>query len=416
VLNEDLMEEMLDSANLRLAWKAVKSNKGAPGIDHVKVDDFIEQITPHWDNLKQKISNGKYKPSPVKRVYISKGNGKQRALGIPTVQDRYLQQAILQVLQKRIDPTFSEHSYGFRPGRSAHDAVKSAQEFVLSGKDWVVDIDLKSFFDEINQDILMVKVGKHISDKRILHLIGKYLRSGVLENGKVTRSHKGVPQGGPLSPMLANIYLDALDKELESRNLSFCRYADDCNIYVSSQRAAGRVFESVSKWIEKNLKIPINTEKSDSGRPWERQFLGYQITEKGELKPSDKSLKKYKDRVRKHFSGLVSATSKELRDTWLSFVRGWCNYFRLADDKYWRKGLSGWTRRHIRKCFWIRWHGAKGRRRNLAKLGLTARDIKRCNVTGAPWVMATHPAVQTALKNKVLKKYGFLVPLDFAEQ
>lgn len=290
VLNEELMEQMLDSENLRIAWKAVKSNKGAAGIDHIEVEDFMEHIRPHWSNLKLKILEGSYKPAPVKRVYIPKGRHQRRALGIPTVQDRLLQQAILQVLQPVFEKGFSEYSFGFRPGRSAHDAVKTAQSFVKEGKDWVVDIDIKSFFDEVNQDLLMSKISKEITDKRVLKLIGKYLRCGVLEDGKVTKSSKGVPQGGPLSPLLANIYLDALDKELETRGLSFCRYADDCNIYVGSRKAAERAFESITKWIEKNLKLVINAEKSDSGRPWERQFLGFQPTRDGMLKPSPKAL------------------------------------------------------------------------------------------------------------------------------
>ena len=414
VLNEGLMEQMLESENLRIAWKAVKSNKGAAGIDGIGVNEFIDHIRPYWENVRTKILEGSYKPAPVKRVYIPKGKGTQRPLGIPTVQDRFVQQAMLQVLQPIFEIKFSEYSYGFRPGRSAHDAVKAAQAFVKEGKDWVVDIDLKSFFDEVNHDILMRRVSEEIKDKRMLKLMGKYLRSGVLENGKVTKSAKGVPQGGPLSPLLANVYLDALDKELETRGLSFCRYADDCNIYVRSQKSAERVFKSVSAWIEKNLKIPINREKSDSGRPWDRQFLGYQPTQAGTLKPSPKSVDKYKERVKKLFNGRVSLTSNQLRDVWLKYVRGWCNYFVHADEGYWRKKISGWTRRHMRKCFWLRWHGSKGRKRNLEKLGVHPNSIKRCNLSGSSWPMAKHPAMHSALNNKRLFRLGFLVPLDFA--
>lgn len=414
MLNEEMMEQMLESENLRIAWAAVKSNKGAAGIDHIEVEDFVAHIQPHWEDLKAKILSGAYKPAPVKRVYIPKGRNQKRALGIPTVQDRFLQQAVLQVIQPVFEEKFSDSSFGFRPGRSAHDAVKAAQSFVAGGKDWVVDIDLKSFFDEVNHDILMDKVGREIGDKRILRLMGKYLRSGVLEDGKVTKSTKGVPQGGPLSPLLANIYLDALDKELETRGFSFCRYADDCNIYVGSRKAAERAFISITKWIERNLKLSINTEKSDSGRPWDRQFLGYQPTKDGRLKPSPKSIEKYKAKTRNLFNGRQSLRSKELRDIWLSFVRGWCNYFCLADEYRWRNPLSGWTRRHIRKCFWLRWHGSKGRRRNLVKLGVHPKTIKRTNLTGAAWPMAKHFAMNSALNNKMLFESGFLTPSDFA--
>lgn len=413
-LNEGLMDSMLQPDNLRAAWKAVKSNHGAAGIDGIGIEQFEEHLRPHWETVKRKILEGRYKPAAVKRVYIPKGNGKERPLGIPTVLDRVLQQAMLQVLQPHFEPLFSAHSYGFRPGRSAHDAVKAAQRYVAQGKDWVVDIDLKSFFDEVNHDILMYRVAQVIRDKRMLQLIGRYLRAGVYEHGKVTVGTRGVPQGGPLSPLLANIYLDPLDKELEQRGLSFCRYADDCNIYTGSRKAAERVFESVVAWIERHLRVPVNRDKSDSGRPWDRQFLGYQPTEDGHLKPSPKALERLKDEVRRRFSGRTSQTSQELRDGWQRYIRGWCNYFALADERYWRNALSGWIRRHIRKCFWLRWHSAKGRIRNLLKLGVSPQQAHRCNVHGASWPMARHPAMHAALDNRTLKRYGFLVPSDFA--
>lgn len=414
VLNEGLMEQMLESQNLRAAWRAVKANRGAPGIDSISVDAFIEHISPHWEKVRTKIVEGRYKPAPVKRVYIPKGNGSTRPLGIPAVLDRVLQQAMLNVLQPHFEPLFSEHSYGFRPGRSAHDALKAAQCFIVEGKDWVVDIDLQSFFDVVNHDILMHRVAQVIRDKRMLKFIGRYLRAGTFENGTVTKSALGVPQGGPLSPLLANIYLDALDKELESRGLSFCRYADDCNIYVGSQKAAERVFVSITAWIEKQLKVPVNRDKSGNGRPWDRQFLGYQPTENGELRPAPKSLEKLKAQVRWRFSARTSQTSEQLRDTWLVYIRGWCNYYALADEPYWRKSISGWIRRHVRKCFWLRWYSVKGRKRNLLKLGVTPNQLSRCPIHGNSWPMSRHPAMQTALNNATLKRYRFLVPLDFA--
>jgi RNA-directed DNA polymerase len=413
-LNEALMEQMLEPENLRAAWRAVKANHGAAGMDGISVDAFEEHISPHWNKVREKVLEGRYKPAAVKRVYIPKGNGAERPLGIPTVLDRVLQQAMLQVLHPHFEPRLSEHSYGFRPGRSAHDAVKAAQGFIAEGKDWVVDIDLKSFFDEVSHDILMHRVAQVIRDKRMLKLIGRYLRAGVYENGKVTVTTRGVPQGGPLSPLLANIYLDPLDKELEARELSFCRYADDCNIYVGSRKAAERVFTSVVEWIERNLKVPVNRDKSDSGRPWDRQFLGYQPTQHGELRPAPKSLEKLKGQVRKRFSGRTSQTSKELRDSWLQYIRGWCNYFALANERFWRQDISGWIRRHIRKCFWLRWHSVKGRKRNLLKLGVHPDRLRRCPMHGSSWPMAKHPAMHTALNNKTLKRHGFLVPSDFA--
>lgn len=414
VLNERLMEEMLEPENLRAAWRAVKANHGASGMDGISIEAFEEHIRPHWDTVKVKILEGRYRPAAVKRVYIAKSNGGERPLGIPTVLDRVLQQALLQVMQPHFEPHFSEHSYGFRPGRSAHDAVKAAQRFIGSGKDWVVDIDLKSFFDKVNHDLLMYRVAQVIRDKRMLRLIGRYLRAGVYENGKVTVTTCGVPQGGPLSPLLANIYLDPLDKELESRGLSFCRYADDCNIYVGSRKAAERVFTSVVAWIERYLKVPVNRDKSDSGRPWDRQFLGYQPTEEGELRPSPKALERLKNEVRVRFSGRTNQTSNELRDSWKQYIRGWCNYYALANERFWRKDLSGWIRRHIRKCFWLRWHSVRGRKRNLRKLGVQPGQLRRCPMHGSAWPMAKHPAMHKALNNKTLKQYGFLVPSDYA--
>jgi len=414
VLNEALMEKMLKPENIASAWKSVKGNKGAAGIDGISIKEFPDHIRSHWEKVKRKVLDGSYKPAPVKRVYITKGKGSKRPLGIPTVLDRMLQQAMLQVLQVSFEPIFSKHSYGFRPGRSAHEAVKTAQAYIIDGQDCVVDIDLKSFFDELNHDILMHRVSKIISDKRMLRLIGRFLRAGVYEDGKVIVASKGVPQGGPLSPLLANIYLDPLDKELESRSLSFCRYADDCNIYVGSQRSGERVFKSIASWIEKYLKVPVNRDKSDTGRPWERQFLGYQVTKECKLKPAPKSLEKFRDRVRGTFNVRVSQTSTELRDAWSQFIRGWCQYYILADEPYWRKPISSWTRRHIRKCFWLRWHSTKGRKRNLQKMGVSPWMLARCNLYGSAWPMSRHFVMNKALNNKTLKTYGFLVPSDFA--
>jgi group II intron reverse transcriptase/maturase len=412
-LNEDLMEAMLSQENLEAAWRAVRTKRGAPGVDGITVEKFPEHIGPHVETLRTKLREQRYKPSPVKRVYIPKGNGKTRPLGIPTVQDRWLQQAMLQVLQPIFDPLFSAHSYGFRPGRCTHDAVKAARNFLVSGKTWVVDIDLASFFDEVNHDILMHRVAQVIRDKGMLRLIGRYLRCGVREDGRTTTTTKGVPQGGPLSPLLANIYLDALDRELESRGLSFCRYADDCNIYVGSERSARRVFESVTAWIEMHLRIPVNREKSDVGRPWERQFLGYQPTEEGDLQPAPKSLVKFKDRVRELFSGRLGLSGKDLRKEWRRFIIGWCDYYKYANQRWWRANLSGWVRHHMRKYAWLRWHNAQGRRNALRRLGVSESKLRSCPMHGKSWRTSRHPVMNSALNNTRLRQYGFWVPSDF---
>ena len=414
VLNEGLMEQMLSRENMLAAWKTVKSNHGAAGIDGISVEEFEGHIGRHWETIRGKVLEGRYKPAPVRRVYIPKEGGRHRPLGIPGVLDRLLQQALHQVLEPYFEPLFSDHSYGFRPGRNAHEAVRAAQAYIAEGKDWVVDIDLKSFFDEVSHDILMLRVSKVIRDKRLLKLMGRFLRAGVYENGKVTKSARGVPQGGPLSPLLANIYLDPLDKELESRGLSFCRYADDCNIYVGSRKAAERVFASVTAWIEKHLKVPINKDKSDSGRPWDRRFLGFQPTEDGTLRPSPQSLKRLMIKVREFFSGRRSRTSKQLRDEWLAYIRGWSTYYSIATERFWRSSISKRIRRHIRKCFWLRWHNAVGRKRRLLKLGVPLPKLRRCSLHGSAWRMSIHPVMNMALNNKILRHYGFLTPSDFA--
>jgi len=413
VPNEQLLEQILSSHNLRKAWKSVRLNNGASGIDHIGVKDFIAHIRPHWEKVRDKLMDGIYKPAPVRRVYIPKGNGDRRPLGIPTVQDRLIQQAISQELQNIFEPTFSEHSYGFRPGRSAHGAVNAAQGYIEGGKDWVVDIDLKSFFDEVNHDLLIQRMEAYVTDRRVLRLIRKYLRAGVLEDGVLVPTNKGVPQGGPLSPLLSNIYLNPLDKELEKRGLSFCRYADDCNIYVSSEKAAQRVFDSVTKWIEKELRIPINREKSGNGRPWDRQFLGFQPIQKGGVKPSPKVMAKYKDKVREWFNARRGMTKEELKLGWQSYIRGWCNYFSLSKAMSWRKDISSWTRRRMRLYFWVRWHSPEGRRRWLQKLGTPQHIIDRAGLSSGSWRLSSQPAIHVALNNQRLQSYGLWVPLDF---
>jgi RNA-directed DNA polymerase len=321
---------------------------------------------------------------------------------------------LLQALQSIFDPTFSAHSFGFRPGKSAHDAVRTAQSCVQAGKDWVVDMDITKFFDRVNHDILMNRVGQTIRDKRVLRLVGRYLRAGVMIEGVVQASEEGTPQGGPLSPLLANIYLDALDQELERRGLAFSRYADDCNIYVSSARSAERVLASITNWIKQHLRLEVNAAKSGTGRPWERKFLGFRINREGKIEIAPQSVDRFKTKVRELWRSCQSRTSEELRDTWRACVRGWWAYCGLAEDRRNIYGLEGWIRRHIRACFWQRWDNWRGRLRKLRHLGLSGRLLKVAHSSKGAWRIAASPSLQTAVRNAVLRRYGFSMPSDLA--
>ena len=411
---EELMEQVAGRENAQNALDAVIRNKGAAGIDRMTTEQLGKHVREHGQTILAKLLAGKYVPSPVKRVEIPKPNGGKRMLGIPTVVDRWIQQMLLQVLQPIFDPTFNAHSHGFRPGRSAHDAVREAQAYMRSGKDWVVDMDITKFFDHVNHDILMTRIGQTIRDKRVLRLIGSYLRSGVMVQGVVMESEEGTPQGGPLSPLLANLYLDALDRELEKRGLAFSRYADDCNIYVGSRKAAERVLESITQWIKKHLRLEVNATKSGVGRPWERKFLGFRINPEGKIEAAPQSVEKLKEKVRQMWRSCQSLSSIELRDQWRAFMRGWWGYYRLAEDRRNIVKLEGWIRRHIRKCFWERWHHWKGRLRMLKKLGLRGKQLKVAHSSKGAWPIARSPSLQTALNNAVLKRYGFVLPSDLA--
>ena len=413
-MHEELMEQVVTQENATAAWLAVKRNAGAPGIDGMTTGQLRDHVRAHWETIRAKLLAGTYVPSPVRRVEIPKPNGGVRLLGIPTVLDRWIQQMLLQVLQAIFDPTFSAQSFGFRPGKSAHDAVRAAQNYIQAGKDWVVDMDITKFFDRVNHDILMNRIGQTIRDKRVLRLIGKYLRAGVMVEGVVQSSEEGTPQGGPLSPLLANIYLDALDRELEERGLAFSRYADDCNIYVSSQRAAERVLASLTDWIKKQLRLEVNASKSGTGRPWERKFLGFRINPQGQIEAAPQSVERFKMKVRELWRSCQSQTSEELRGTWRAYVRGWWGYYRLAEERRNVFGLEGWIRRHIRSCFWQRWHDWRGRLRKLRQLGLSGHLLKVAHSSKGAWRIAASPSLQTALSNAVLRRYGFWMPSDLA--
>jgi RNA-directed DNA polymerase len=411
---ENLMEEVVEEENRNKAMEAVKRNQGAPGIDRMKTTELESHLQAHWEKIRAKLLAGTWVPSPVRRVEIPKPSGGTRMLGIPTVMDRLIQQMLLQVLTPILDPMFSTHSYGFRPGRSAQDAVRAAQQYAQEGKDWVVDLDITKFFDHVNHDILLGRIAEVIRDKRVLQLIGNYLRRGAMVDGVVVVSREGTPQGGPLSPLLANIYLDRRDKELERRGHCYCRYADDCNIYVGSQAAAERTLDSIRNWIEKHLRLKVNAAKSGTGRVWERKFLGFRLDREKRIGVAPESVERFKAKVREMWRDNQSRSSNQLRDAWSRYVRGWWGYYRLAEARQPIYRLEGWIRRHVRKCFWLRWHSAAGRERALRRLGLQGRLLQVAFSSKGAWHISRTASVQKALSNAVLRKFGFLMPSDLA--
>lgn len=411
---ETLMEAAVAEENCRQALKAVTRNQGAAGMDRMTTEELEPHLQANWGILKDKLLKGTYVPAPVRRVEIPKPSGGTRTLGIPTVQDRYIQQLLLQVLTPIFEPYFSEYSFGFRPGRNAADAVRAAQRYAQAGKEWVVDIDITRFFDHVNHDILMSRIGKVIRDKRVLGLIGKYLRRGAMVEGVVIASVEGTPQGGPLSPLLANIYLDELDQELDRRKHRYCRYADDCNIYVGSQAAAERTLASIQNWIEKHLRLKVNAAKSGTGRVWERKFLGFRLDRQKRIGIAPESVGRFQAKVREKWDGRRSGTSTQLRDDWNRYVRGWWGYYCLAEIRKPLEPLEGWIRRHIRKCFWLRWHDRRGRERNLRQLGVTGQSLGVAASGRGAWRIARQPELQQALSNSTLRRYGFLFPSDLA--
>jgi RNA-directed DNA polymerase len=408
-IGERLMEEVCERENCKRALARVKANKGSAGVDGMTVQQLPEFLKQHWPAIREQLLNGTYEPEPVKRVEIPKPEGGKRKLGIPTVLDRFIQQAVMQVLQDRWDRTFSDHSYGFRPGRSAHQAVEQAQQYIAEGYRWVVDLDLEKFFDRVNHDKLMARIAERVSDKRLLKLIRAYLRAGVMEDGLVSPVDEGTPQGGPLSPLLSNIVLDELDREMERRGHRFVRYADDSNIYVRSRRAGERVMESIGRFITTKLKLKVNQQKSAVARPWERKFLGFSFTWNREPKRriAPKAVERFKERVRELTRRTKGVSIERMAKELAQYLRGWIGYFGRCQTPTVLQGLEEWIRRRLRSVIWKQWKRGKVRFAELRKRGV-GKDLAAQTAGSAhgPWRLANSPALTIALPNAYFNSLG----------
>jgi len=407
-----LLEDVLERDNMLQAMYRVIRNKGSHGIDGMKTDELREHVKRTWITVKSKLLEGKYNPSPVRRVEIPKPDGGIRLLGIPTVQDRMIQQAIAQVLSKIYEPTFSESSFGFRPNKGAKDAIKQSEIYINQGYKFVVDMDLEKFFDKVNHGVLIGKLEKKIKDKRLLRLIRKYLESGVLINGIKVSNEEGTPQGGPLSPLLANIMLDDVDKELEKRGHRFCRYADDCNIYVRSKRAGLRVMDSITRIIECELKLKVNRDKSAVDIVSKRKFLGfsfYFVKGGAKIRIHEKSIKRFKEKVR-FITNRNRGISMDLRLLKLNnFIKGWINYFEIANAKRKLVELDKWIRRRLRACIWKQWKRVKTKLKNLIKLGVPKyKAWEFANTRKGYWRISNSPILEATLNNKYFKSIGLM--------
>lgn len=410
--NENLLMRILSKENMAEAWKRVKANQGAPGVDGISIEQFPGHTRPLWAEIRQSLLTGRYQPSPVRRVEIPKANGGTRPLGIPTVLDRLIQQAIAQILSPIFDPAFSESSFGFRPGRSAHHAVYKVREYIREGYRTAVDVDLSKFFDTVHHDVLMRRVAEKISDKRVLRLIGKYLRAGVMVQGRLQETPLGVPQGGPLSPLLANIILDDLDKELEKRGHRFARYADDFIILVKSHRAGQRVMGSIKHFLEQALKLRINLEKSRVVPTNQAAFLGF--TFRGtKIHWLEKAFREFKRRV-KELTGRSWFVSMDYRYKKLAeYLRGWMNYFGIAEYYHPIPEIDHWLRRRLRMCYLKQWRKAKTKVRELRKLGTSLHAAIPVAISRkGPWHLAKTLATQTGMTNQWLKDQGLLSVKD----
>src|SRR6201984_839960 len=407
---ERLMEEVCELENCKQALQRVKANKGSPGVDGMTVDELPVYLKQHGPEIGEQLRNGTYQPQPVRRVEIPKpdGNG-VRKLGIPCALDRFVQQAVLQVLQKRWDPTFSEHSYGFRPGRSARQAVHEAPQHIAEGHGWVVDLDLEKFFDRVNHDRLMAAVAKRVADKRMLKLIRAFLKAGVMEHGLVSAVDEGTPQGGPLSPLLSNLVLDELDRELERRGHRFVRYADDCNLYVGSERAGQRVMESVTYFLTHRLKLKVNQAKSAVAQPRQRKFLGFSFTSEREPRRriAPKAIARFKERIREQTRRTRGLSRKQMVTQIATYLRGWLGYFDDGQTPSVLQTLESWLRRRLRSVVWKQWKPGRPRFRELRKRGVR-KDLaaKTAGSPHGPWHLANSFALALALPNAYFTKLG----------
>jgi len=411
---EDLLERILSRDNLNSAYKKVKRNKGSHGVDGMTVKELLSYLTIHGEALKESILGGTYKPQPVRRVEIPKPDGGVRLLGVPTVVDRVIQQAVAQVLTPLYEKKFSNSSYGFRPNRNAHQAIEQSRTYINEGYTWTVDIDLEKYFDTVNQDKLMRLISQDVKDGRVISLIRKFLVSGVMVNGVVMETEEGFAQGGNISPLLSNIMLHELDCELEKRGLRFCRYADDCNIYVKSKRAAERVMQSITRFIEEDLKLKVNQTKSTVDRPWKLKFLGFSFYyhfKLGEyrVRVHEKSIKRFKAKL-KELTGRSNGMSMDKRLQKLKqAIQGWVNYFQIADMKTLTKNLDEWLRRRVRMVIWKTWKRIRTRFTNLQRLGLDkSKAWEYANTRKGYWRTSGSPILHRTLTNKILEKRGLV--------
>jgi RNA-directed DNA polymerase len=404
-----LMEEVCERENLKEALRRVKANKGSAGADGITVGGITDYLKQHWPAIREQLLNGTYEPKPVRRVEIPKPDGGVRKLGIPTVLDRFIQQAVMQVLQRQWDPTFSASSYGFRPGRSSQQAVAQAQQYIVEGYCWCVDFDLEKFFDRVNHDKLMGQIAKRVEDKRLLKLIRAFLNAGVMENGLVSPSVEGTPQGGPLSPLLSNLVLDELDRELERRGHRFVRYADDCNVYVRSERAGQRVMGSVTQFITQKLKLKVNEAKSAVARPQERKFLGFSFTAGPEVRRviAPKALDRFKRRVREITRRAKGVSMTTTIEELAPYMRGWRGYFGFCETPEVLLSLTRWVRLRLRAAMWRQWKTPRRRREALIELGVRERLANNTAGSGlGPWYLAKAKALSVGLSNAYFKSLG----------